>query len=365
MTQPLRLGLVGAGAWGELVARQARRSRHTVVVGVADARLQAAEAAAARLGAEVWPEVEGLMADARIEAVAIAVPNDLHHSMAITALELGKHVLLEKPMALTVKDADAITEVARRAGRVLAVSHIQRHFAPLVHLKRLVDAGTLGEVVAVSVSRRDHLHRTKSWLQQKRHVGGLLYQSACHEYDLMCWLCGEVAEISCVAGDRVIADDTLDYPDTILSQLRFRNGVVGQVWNCMTDPLMGYTGVVTGTEGSASFDLYDARVQLRRFGEDLREERFEPADGWSPHAWITSGDLGQGEADALGAMLADFARAVRSRTAAASTSIDGARAVELAQGGYLSIAERRPVALPLSGDDRGRRTYLESAAAPA
>ena len=184
-------------------------------------------------------------------------------------LEAKKHLFLEKPMALTTNEAKIIARGAMQRDLVLMLDHIQRLFPPLIKLKKIIDAGLLGTIIAVSVSRRDLLIRTKSWLQKREQVGGILFQSAVHEYDFLRWLFGEIEEIYCLNGRRRLVDQIIDYPDTILTQLRFTSGLVGQVWNCMSDPLMGYEGVVTGTEGTAWFDLYAGILRWRRIGESV------------------------------------------------------------------------------------------------
>jgi predicted dehydrogenase len=320
-----------------------------------------AGAAAAALDCRCYRTVAEVLSDPAIEAVAIALPNDLHASTAIEALEQDKHVLLEKPMALTTADADTIVQAASRRARVAMIDHIHRFFAPLVRLEELVKSGSLGRVQATSLSRRDFLHREKSWLQQRRRVGGMLYQSACHEYDFLCWLCGPAVDVRCLRSPDVIASDTLDYADMIITQLRFESGAIGQVWDCMTDPLVGYDGVVTGTEGSAHFDLYDARIRVARIGEAPTEMRFEPPNGWSPSAWIATGGLGVGERLALIAAIEDFAGAIAGHDPKGATAQQGVHVVEIAQAGYLSIAEDRVVKLPLTASDRARTTYLEDA----
>jgi predicted dehydrogenase len=359
MTRPLRIAVVGAGGWGSLLAGVIAGLPGVELTGVADATADASRHAAEALGTRAFADVDAVLASSEVEAVAIAVPNDQHVRLIERALAAGKHVLVEKPMALTVEDAERVGRLADQRKLVLMPDHVQRYYGPLVEVQRLVSSGAIGEIVAASVSRRDFLHRTKPWLQQRRHVGGLLYQSACHEYDFLRWVCGEVVQVRCLAGPLVIAYETLDYSDTILTQLRFESGAIGQVWNCMTDPLMGYDGVVTGSEGTVSFDLYDARVRMRRIGGEPSEHRFEPADGWAPWAWIATGGIGRGEAAALEDLVDDFAAAVCGERPAALTWQDGAQAIEIAQAGYLSIAERREVELPLAAGSRERATYLE------
>jgi predicted dehydrogenase len=127
----------------------------------------------------------------------------------------------------------------------------------------------------------------------------------------------------------------------------------------MSDPLMGYDCTITGTAGSAFVGLYNARLRWRRIDEEPHERTWSPPDRWAPSAWITGGGIAEGESEALRALLAEFADAAASGSDPPITGDDGARAVELAQAGYLSITEGRPVALPLAGSDRVRRTYLE------
>jgi UDP-2-acetamido-3-amino-2,3-dideoxy-glucuronate N-acetyltransferase len=351
--------VIGAGSWGGHIATALGEARGITLAGIADADAARSAATAAELGTRYFKTVADSLADPAIDAVAIALPNDLHAETAVEALQRGKHVFIEKPIALTTADAERIERTASERGRVAMVDHIQRFYEPLVKLEQLVRSGALGRVQAASVSRRDFLHREKSWLQQRRRVGGMLYQSACHEYDFLCWICGPVVDVRCLRSPDVIASGTLDYADMIVTQLRFESGAIGQVWNCMTDPLVGYDGVVTGTEGSAWFDLYDARLRVSKIDEEPTELRFEPADGWAPWAWIATGGLGVGERRALVAAIEDFASATRGQQPTGATAGQGARVIEIAQAGYLSIAEDRVVELPLAEDDRARATYLE------
>ena len=358
MPEKVRGAVIGTGKWGSIVATELHASPGWELAGVYDADPERARAIAERLGIPVFATAEACLADAAVQAVVISVPNDLHARMALSALEAGKHVYLEKPMALTVEAADTIVAAAAERGVVLTVSHIMRYFAPLMEIQRLVTTGTLGTVQAVSVSRRDHLARV-GWLAQRQRVGGMLFQSACHEYDFLRWLLGDALDIYCLTGPRSIAHDSLNYPDLILSQIRFESGVVAQVWNCMTDPLMGYDGVVTGTGGTAWFDVYGGRVRWRRFDGAEQERTWQPPERWGPHAWMDGAGVAEGEAESLRALLDNFRAAIAGEAEPAVTGEDGAKVVEMAQAGYLSLSERRLVELPLPKADRARATYLE------
>jgi predicted dehydrogenase len=243
--------------------------------------------------------------------------------------------------------------------------HVMRYYAPLVEVKDAIAQGRIGTPLAFQVERRDLLVRTKPWLQQRARVGGMLYQSTCHEFDLLRWLGGEIIEISSQGVPRRIAAEPLDYGDLVVSQVRFASGSAGQIWSCMTDPTMRYGGVITGREGTLEFDLYDARVSWTRLDGEAGERRWSPGDQWSPNAWVSTGGIGAGEAEALRALLADFRDACRGISPAPITLSDGLAATELAQAGYLSVAEGRPVRLPLVDLDRARPTYLEPSAEAA
>jgi predicted dehydrogenase len=351
--------VIGIGSWGSLIADVIGSTAGLELIGVANESPESAAADASSRGVRAYDSVQDVWDDDDVSAVVVAVPNHLHVPMALEAIRAGKHVLIEKPMAHTVDDAEVLNQRAQQTGLVLMVSHIQRYYEPLAALHQLVVEGVLGDVQGVMINRRERLVRTKGWLQQREFVGGLLYQSGCHEFDLLRWLCGEVSEITCLAGPQVIAPEPLDYPDLILSQLRFRSGAVGQVWNCMSDTLMSYDGVVIGNAGTAWFDLYQAQLRWCDSSGVTQERSWLPADSWSPLAWMRSGGIAEGEAASLRALLEDFRDAVAHGATPLVTGLDGVHAVEIAQAGYISIAEGRPVALPLTGPERNRKAFLD------
>src|SRR5579871_6441478 len=114
--------LIGTGAWGRLVAAEIAHIAGLTLVGVADQDHARAQAAAQALSADAFATVDDALTDERVQAVAIAVPNDRHAEVAHAALSAGKHVLLEKPMALTVHDAEAVASAAQRRGVVLMLN---------------------------------------------------------------------------------------------------------------------------------------------------------------------------------------------------------------------------------------------------
>jgi myo-inositol 2-dehydrogenase / D-chiro-inositol 1-dehydrogenase len=357
----IRCLLVGAGAWGQLVARTLRQVPGLCLAGVVDQSFESGRIAAEQLDSVAYGSLEEALDD-RVDAAIVAVPNFLHQQVAMTVLRSGKHLLLEKPMALTLAEAQTIVDRAEDSGCVVMLDHIQRYFALFKDIRALLVAGRLGTPLGLSIQRRDSLKRTKSWLRERRFVGGLLFQSACHEFDLARWLLGEEAvEITATSAPQNIATE-LDYPDTIASQLRFPSGAFAQFWNCMSDPVVGYDGIVLGTEGSVRFDLYAASMEFCEKGRKPERRSWVPSDRWAPWAWMSTGGIAQGEAEALTGLLDDFRIAITTNSAPAVTAVDGMRAIEIAQAGYLSIANGEPVRLPLPHSSAASRAYLSDQA---
>ncbi len=149
----MRFGLIGFGAWGKLHAEAIRKAPGAELAAIACASEASAQAAReAYPQARVDRDWRALVADPSLEAVDIVVPNHLHAEMAIAALDAGKDVLLEKPMASTIAECDEILAAVRRTGRVLSVGHEFRISTQWGFIKRLIAAGEIGELLYANVS---------------------------------------------------------------------------------------------------------------------------------------------------------------------------------------------------------------------
>lgn len=183
----LRIGLIGYGAWGGCHSRVLRDCAQ--VAGVAAASEKTRACAATETGAPVYSDYRELLADDSVEAVDVVVPNYLHEQVALDALAAGKHVLLEKPMALTVEGCDRIIEAARKSARVVLVGH-ELHFSPLyAEIKRLIDAGRIGtpRYVLVDLWRRPYRAGSDNWKQDPARVGSWILEEPVHYFDLLAW----------------------------------------------------------------------------------------------------------------------------------------------------------------------------------
>jgi predicted dehydrogenase len=153
-------------------------------------RTDRAAALAASLQAELTTDVERAVRDPEVDAVDICLPTPLHRGAAESAFAAEKHVFLEKPIALTLEDADAIVAAADRSGRSLMVGLVLRFWPEYVELRRRVVAGELGRPLAVSTFRLSPPADWNDWMIDPRQSGGVPVDLLIHDFDQMNWLLG-------------------------------------------------------------------------------------------------------------------------------------------------------------------------------
>jgi predicted dehydrogenase len=192
------VALLGAGFMARIHAASYASLRERADVRVVCA-IDGADAIAKGLGASVSRDWEEAIAAPKIDAVDICLPTPLHPPVAERAFALGRHVLVEKPIALSLEDADAMGAAARAAGRVLMVGHVLRYFPEIIELRRLVDAGALGAVQAVSALRLSAPPDWNEWMVDPARSGGVVVDMMIHDVDIALALLGEARRVSAVA----------------------------------------------------------------------------------------------------------------------------------------------------------------------
>ena len=200
-TAPVRIGFIGAGGIAKVHMRCfGEAGVKTALAGVTDVSRPAAEARAAEFGIEkVYPQVEELLADDHIDAVVIGVPNRFHEPLAVKALEAGKHVLLEKPMAVDAAAAKNIVRAHRKTDRVLMVAHQMRWAWIHQEVARQVAAGALGRIYNAKTGwwRRKGIPGWGSWFTRRSESGGgPLIDIGVHMLDLALYLMGSPKPVS-------------------------------------------------------------------------------------------------------------------------------------------------------------------------
>lgn len=227
------------------------------------------------------------LASAQIDAVVVATPDDLHERHACLALNAGKHVYLEKPMAITSGGCDHIMAMAKESGCMLYVGHNLRHFTVIKKLKEVINSGVIGEVKAVwcrhyvSYGRQAYY---EDWHRYRANVGSLLIHKASHDIDVIHWLAGghtqrviAIGSLS-VWGDQPGNPDVEDVSSVIMS---LDNGVQANYAQCHFAHLACREYTIIGTEGTLrNQDDNPEMAVVQLFGKRRRDARTVPTQEW-------------------------------------------------------------------------------------
>lgn len=256
-------GLRAAGAGGADVVAFASRSRSS------------AEAAAKEWGSgSVYDDWRQLLADPAVEAVDICSPNRSHAEVAVAAAEAGKHVLVEKPIACTLSEADGMIDAARRSGVVLAVAHNVRYAGPFFTAHRLVADGAIGRVVGLRAAfghggPQEWAPGARWFFDPEQSGGGALIDLGIHVADLVRFVTGD--EVTRVAALLARRQDGVDEAAQVI--IRLAGGAVGSFhasWAARPGPDHQLT--VFGTDATLHLDRRTP-LTLQRVG--ARAERVE------------------------------------------------------------------------------------------
>lgn len=182
--------MLGAGFMGGTHARAYHQRDDVEIVAIYAHGATRGEDLARELGTTFTDDLDRVLRDDSIEAVDICLPTPAHRATAEAALAAGKHVLLEKPLALTIEDADALVAAADATDRVFMVAHVLRFWPEYVALKCVVDSGELGRPIAVNAVRRQPFPEWSALLKSADLTGGAIYDMLIHDYDAINWLLG-------------------------------------------------------------------------------------------------------------------------------------------------------------------------------
>jgi predicted dehydrogenase len=332
MTQsnPLRVGLIGAGGrWGPGAHAPALKGvPETELYAVCTAHVETAQAAADKFGVEcAYGSDKALNANARVEAVAVAVRVPAHYELSKNALEAGKHVFCEWPLGANTQEAEELAALARKKNLRTMVG-LQRRASPAyLYMRELIQQGYVGEVLSVNMTLMNSgvLTRTsdRTWQRDVTLGANTLTITFAHVFDAMCMVVGELTEVSALLATRApqwFESDTKKYvdvtsPDNIMVQGRLESGAI----------VNAYCGVHPYHGSGHRFEIYGRKGTLAMIGggEGGQEARRKVMGGhkddkaleelpvperfkWVPEA------LRNGPAYDVGQMWVKFAEAIRS-----------------------------------------------------
>lgn len=242
MSTVLNIGVLGLGRMGQVYATHtAHQIEGARLIAVADPRKDVAAEFSAKVGGvDVYADYHDLLARPDLHAVIVATPTSTHHEVVIAAAEAGKAIFCEKPTSLSLATTDEMISAVRKAGVLFQVGFMRRFDAGCAEAKRQLDAGVIGDPVAVRSIGRD-AGRTSLEFANPKVSGGLVLDMGIHDFDLVRWYIGaEVERVYTEASALVFPElKTVGDVDYAMISLRFDNGALGNV-EVSRDAVYGY-----------------------------------------------------------------------------------------------------------------------------
>jgi predicted dehydrogenase len=326
----LSVAHLGLGYWGPNLARAWAGVEETELSWICDLD----EAALERFGrqfpqARITRELDDVLADPSVDAVSIATSVPTHAPLARRALEAGKHVFVEKPLAMTGEDARGLKAIADERGRLLFVGHLLVHHPGVAKLKELSTSGALGDMRYVYTNRVN--------LGRVRSDENALWSLGAHDVSVLLHLIGELPETGSAQGQCFIRPNI---QDVVFALLRFPSGVLAHMQLSWLDPHKMRRITVVGSEQMAVFDDMrpEQRVTIYDKGITVNQEVAEPGhNGWRPASFGEYAQLRFGDTyiprisseEPLRIQCRHFARCVRGAEVPRSGGREGVAVVEI------------------------------------
>lgn len=332
--EKLRTGLVGCGRHGSTLAQAIVRSTALELAACADPdETAASRAAALAVNVSTHASVESMLAEREVEVLVVATPHHLLAPLALTGLAAGKHVLAEKPMALSAHEATEIERQAEKAG-VCYMAGYSFRYAAGKYIHELLTKGVVGNIRGMSGSI--YLGPMESgWSSRPETGGGPLYYVGSHLIDLFCWLANDTAtEVYATIGWR--ADTGAD--EITAFQARLTHGAFVQGLVRQNAPSFGWTLDVQGDAGRLTAQVVGFTHIEIRVTSDAHAAYAEPTV-IRPFVWGDHIDF------MLVPELEAFAAAIRERDAAPITAADGRRVLRMIEAIFASARSGQPAQL--------------------
>jgi predicted dehydrogenase len=356
--EAMDVAILGGGQMGVNVIRHLRDSPLVRDITVYDPDVQRLEELRRDPGLKTSDSLERVLEDRKIPLVFITASNNVHKELAIKALEAGKAVMCEKPMATTLEDAEAMVEAAERTKGFLQIGFELRYSHLYMRVKEWIDQGLLGRVVNSQCTYcTSAWGKHNVWRAAEGTSGGMFGEKLSHYVDLVRWWIGdEVEEVYTVAAPNVIS--YYEVHDNYHCSYRFRNGAVSQLTFMMApaatfqgDPLQnavsqqagdghGLRYMIYGEKGAAETDVFPRTVKRWEFGKNDwgQTSRWVENQTWDPDVDFAYFHNTHGQA-------LDIVRRVAEGQQPMTSPGDALETTRLCFAAELSAAERRPVRL--------------------
>ncbi len=313
----MRLGVIGAGAMGQNHIRTYSQMNNVELIGIADIDKTRIESLSHQYNTQGFTDYHDLLKE-DLDAVSIVVPTTMHTRVALDAINSGTNLLVEKPIADTVENAEMIVKAASAEGLQLMVGHIERFNPAVIKMKELIDSGELGKIVCINT------RRVGPYNPRIRDVGVIL-DIGVHDIDIISYLYNSKAtEVYAIAGADIHSQE--DHASIIL---RFEDSKAGVVETNWLTPHKTRTFTVIGTEGVGYGDYIDQTVFIhdKEWIKEAKVEKKEPLRNELEH----------------------FVKCCESNSCTQSSGVDGINALNLALASIESYKNKSVVKIAPNG----------------
>ncbi|MGZ7095595.1 MAG: Gfo/Idh/MocA family oxidoreductase [Methanobacterium sp.] len=249
----VNVGVIGVGAMGYNHARVYSKLENANLMAVSDLLKEKAEEVSKEYNAKGFVDYNDILKMPEIEAISVCVPTTHHFNVVMDAIEHGKHVLVEKPIAFTLREAKTMVKAAKDEGVKLATGHVERYNPSVEKTKELIKNDVIGEVVSASAKR------VGPFPPRIKDVG-VTIDLAIHEVDIMFYLFeSPVSRIYANMGSRL---EKCEYEDHAEIMSKFKNGIIGMLEVNWLTPYKKRKLEITGVDGIISIDYIDQSVNV-------------------------------------------------------------------------------------------------------
>lgn len=356
----LKTGIIGCGKVGDFHAKAYANLPASTFTAVCDANLERAQAFAARYGVHAYTDIGTMCRTEGLDVVSVCTPHPLHARPAVTAADCGCNVLVEKPLAASLADCDAIIAAEKR-NRVTIGTMVQRRFyRPCMRIHNAIADGKLGKPVLGMVTmlgwRDEAYYSSDPWRGTwDGEGGGVLVNQAPHQLDLLLWYMGEVDEVYGVWKN--LNHPYIEVEDTAVAVVKFKNGGVGNivVSNSQNPALYGKVHIF-GDNGAAAGVQTDGGAMFIAGMSTITEPPVNdlwtvPGESEQLPVWKQEDSNFFNSVNSMyyyhSQQISDFLTAVQSGTKPLVDATDGRKTVELFTAIYRSTQENRVIKFPL------------------
>jgi UDP-N-acetyl-2-amino-2-deoxyglucuronate dehydrogenase len=359
------VAILGCGKVAHLHAQAIQNLPNASLSAVWSRTRKAADDFAEQYRTRSFQYISEMINQAKIDLVIVCTPHPFHREPAVEAAQAGAHILVEKPLASTLKDCDAIISACKNAGIKLGVVSQRRWYAPVIRVKKAIEEGKIGKPVFGTINmlgwRDKNYYDADAWRGTwKMEGGGVLVNQAPHQLDLLLWYMGQIDEVYGLWKN--LNHPYIEVEDTAVAVVKFKNGGIGNIVVSNSQKpgiygkvhIHGENGASVGvqTDGGAMFvagmssvleppvnDLWTVPGEEKKLEQWVRKDT-ELFNSIDPTVFY------------MERQTEDFLNALETNREPLVTGEDGRRTVELFTAIYRSARDNRPVKFPLEPENR-------------